>query len=113
MSAVLIAVAIFVAAVVVWLALQTSQSQKRSTQLESHLTEPVSYTHLDVYKRQPFSDMDANYSNGNSIYNAFSANLRKRFNNHYQFLASYTLSHAIDDATDLEATLTPVSYTHL
>jgi DNA recombination protein RmuC len=39
MSAVLIAVAIFVAAVVVWLALQTSQSQKRSTQLESHLTE--------------------------------------------------------------------------
>jgi hypothetical protein len=55
----------------------------------------------------PFSDMDANYSNGNSIYNAFSANLRKRFNNHYQFLASYTLSHAIDDATDLEATLTP------
>jgi hypothetical protein len=55
----------------------------------------------------PFSDMDANYSNGNSIYNAFSANLRKRFGKHYQFLASYTLSHTIDDATDLEATLTP------
>ncbi|MGA2419106.1 MAG: TonB-dependent receptor [Candidatus Acidiferrum sp.] len=55
----------------------------------------------------PFSDMDANYSTGSSAYNAFSANLRKRFNNHYQFLASYTLSHAIDDATDLQATLTP------
>jgi hypothetical protein len=55
----------------------------------------------------PFSDMDANFSTGNSIYNAFSANLRKRFNRHYQFLASYTLSHAIDDATDLQATLTP------
>jgi hypothetical protein len=55
----------------------------------------------------PFSDMDANYSNGNSIYNGFSANLRKRYGSHYELLASYTLSHAIDDATDLEATLTP------
>jgi hypothetical protein len=55
----------------------------------------------------PFSDMDANYSNGNSIYNGFSANLRKRYGSHYELLASYTLSHAIDDATDLQATLTP------
>lgn len=55
----------------------------------------------------PFSDMDANYSNGNSVYNGFTANLKKRFSRHYELLASYTLSHAIDDATDLEATLTP------
>ncbi|MGA2743688.1 MAG: carboxypeptidase regulatory-like domain-containing protein [Candidatus Sulfotelmatobacter sp.] len=55
----------------------------------------------------PFGDMDANYSNGNSNYNGFSANLRKRFSNHYEFLASYTWSHAIDDSTDLESTLTP------
>ncbi|MGB2623836.1 MAG: TonB-dependent receptor [Candidatus Acidiferrum sp.] len=55
----------------------------------------------------PFSDMDANFSNGNSVYNGFSVNLKKRFTRHYEFLASYTLSHAIDDATDLEATLTP------
>ena len=55
----------------------------------------------------PFGDMDANYSNGNSNYNGFSANLRKRFTNHYEFLASYTWSHAIDDSTDLESTLTP------
>jgi Carboxypeptidase regulatory-like domain len=55
----------------------------------------------------PFGDMDANYSNGSSVYNGFSANLRKRFNRHYEFLASYTLSHAIDDSTDLESTLTP------
>jgi hypothetical protein len=41
------------------------------------------------------------------VYHGFSANLRKRFNNHYEFLASYTWSHAIDDSTDLEATLTP------
>jgi hypothetical protein len=55
----------------------------------------------------PFSDMDANYSNGSSIYHGFSANLRKRYGAHYELLASYTLSHAIDDATDLQATLTP------
>lgn len=55
----------------------------------------------------PFGDMDANYSNGSSVYHGLSANLRKRFGNHYEFLASYTLSHAIDDSTDLQATLTP------
>ena len=55
----------------------------------------------------PFGDMDANYSNGSSIYHGFSANLRKRFGNHYEFLASYTWSHAIDDSTDLQATTTP------
>jgi hypothetical protein len=38
----------------------------------------------------PFSDMDANYSNGSSVYHGLSANLRKRFNRHYEFLASYT-----------------------
>jgi hypothetical protein len=55
----------------------------------------------------PFGDMDANYSNGSSNYHGFSANLRKRFNDHYEFLASYTWSHAIDDSTDLQSTLTP------
>ncbi|MCU1303786.1 MAG: hypothetical protein JWQ87_4070 [Candidatus Sulfotelmatobacter sp.] len=55
----------------------------------------------------PFGDMDANYSNGSSIYHGFTVNLRKRFNRHYEFLASYTWSHAIDDSTDLQATTTP------
>jgi hypothetical protein len=55
----------------------------------------------------PFGDMDANYSNGTSNYNGLTANLRKRFGNHYEFLASYTYSHAIDDSTDLQSTLTP------
>ena len=54
-----------------------------------------------------FSDMDANYSNGSSVYHGLTANLRKRFSNHYEFLASYTWSHAIDDSTDLQATLVP------
>jgi hypothetical protein len=55
----------------------------------------------------PFSDMDANYSNGSSVYHGFTANLRKRFSNHYEFLASYTYSHAIDDSTDLQSPLAP------
>ena len=55
----------------------------------------------------PFGDMDANYSNGSSVYHGLTANLRKRFSKHYEFLASYTWSHAIDDSTDLQSTLTP------
>jgi hypothetical protein len=55
----------------------------------------------------PFGDMDANYSNGTSNYNGMTANLRKRFSRHYEFTASYTWSHAIDDSTDLQSTLTP------
>jgi hypothetical protein len=55
----------------------------------------------------PFGDMDANFSNGSSVYHGLTANLRKRFRSHYEFLASYTWSHAIDDSTDLQSTLTP------
>ncbi len=55
----------------------------------------------------PFGDMDANYSNGSSVYHGLTANLRKRFSQHYEFLASYTWSHAIDDSTDLQSTTTP------
>src|ERR1035437_1864771 len=55
----------------------------------------------------PFGDMDANYSNGSSVYHGLTANLRKRFSSHYEFLASDTWSHAIDDSTDLQSTLTP------
>ena len=55
----------------------------------------------------PFSDMDAQYSNGSSVYHGFTANLRKRFGQHYEFLGSYTWSHAIDDSTDLQSPLAP------
>jgi hypothetical protein len=55
----------------------------------------------------PFSDMDANYSNGSSIYHGFTATLKKRFSHNYELLASYTWSHAIDDSTDLQSPLAP------
>jgi hypothetical protein len=55
----------------------------------------------------PFSDMIANYSNGSSVYHGLTVNLKKRFANHYEFLASYTWSHSIDDSTDLQSLLAP------
>ncbi|HET8823824.1 MAG TPA: TonB-dependent receptor, partial [Terriglobales bacterium] len=55
----------------------------------------------------PFSDMVANYANGSAVYHGMTMNLRKRFSNRYEFLASYTWSHAIDDSTDLQSLLAP------
>ena len=55
----------------------------------------------------PFGDMDANFSNGSSVYHGFTTNLEKRLGSHYEMKASYTWSHAIDDSTDLQSTLTP------
>jgi len=42
--------------------------------------------------------MDANYSNGSSIYHGFTTNLRKRFNNTTSFLRPTPGRHAIDDS---------------
>jgi hypothetical protein len=60
----------------------------------------------------PFGDMAANFSNGSSVYHGLSANLRKRFGGHTEFLASYTWSHAIDDSTDLQSLLSPQDSYH-
>jgi hypothetical protein len=60
----------------------------------------------------PFSDMPANFSNGSSVYHGFTANFKKRFSRNYEFLASYTWSHAIDDSTDLQSPLSPQDNYH-
>jgi outer membrane receptor protein involved in Fe transport len=52
----------------------------------------------------PFGDMTPNLTTGTSDYNALSVNLRKRFISKYEFLFSYTWSHAIDDSTDVVST---------
>ncbi len=52
----------------------------------------------------PFGDMTPNLTTGSSSYNALSVNLRKRFSTNYEFLVSYTWSHAIDDSTDVVST---------
>ncbi len=52
----------------------------------------------------PFGDMTPNLTTGTSSYNGLSANLRKRFSANYEFLVSYTWSHAIDQSTDVVST---------
>ncbi|HEX6044545.1 MAG TPA: TonB-dependent receptor [Pyrinomonadaceae bacterium] len=55
----------------------------------------------------PFGSINAQTSDGNSSYNALNADLKKRFSNNFQFLASYTWSHSIDDSSDLQTLLLP------
>ena len=55
----------------------------------------------------PFGSVNAQSSDGNSTYHALNVDLKKRFSNHFQFLASYTWSHSIDDSSDLQTLLLP------
>ena len=55
----------------------------------------------------PFGSINAQTSDGNSVYNALNIDLKKRFSKHFQFLASYTWSHSIDDSSDLQTLLLP------
>jgi hypothetical protein len=55
----------------------------------------------------PFGSINAQVSDGNSNYNALTLDLKKRFTRNFQFLASYTWSHSIDDSSDLQTLLLP------
>ena len=55
----------------------------------------------------PFGSINAQVSDGNSVYHAGVFEARRRFANNFQFLASYTWSHAIDDSSDLQTLLLP------
>ncbi len=54
-----------------------------------------------------FGDVNAQVSDGNSVYHAGNFEAKKRFSNNFQFLASYTWSHSIDDSSDLQTLLLP------
>ena len=60
-----------------------------------------------------YGDVNAQVSDGNSNYNALNAELKKRFSNNFQFLTSYTWSHAIDDSSDLQTLLLPQDVNNL
>ena len=53
----------------------------------------------------PFGSVNAQVSDGNSTYKALNIELKRRFANNFQFLASYTLSHSVDDSSDLQTLL--------
>ena len=55
----------------------------------------------------PFGSINAQVSDGNSNYNAMNIDVKRRFANNFQFLASYTWSHSIDDSSDLQTLLLP------
>jgi hypothetical protein len=55
----------------------------------------------------PFGDVSAQLSDGNSVYHAMNLELKKRLSSNFQFLASYTWSHSIDDSSDLQTLLKP------
>jgi outer membrane receptor protein involved in Fe transport len=59
---------------------------------------------LGVGVEVPFGDMTPNLTTGTSSYNGLSVNLKKRLSANYEFLFSYTWSHAIDDSTDVVST---------
>ncbi|RPI27913.1 MAG: hypothetical protein EHM61_06880 [Acidobacteria bacterium] len=61
----------------------------------------------------PFGEVSAQLSDGNSNFNALSVELKKRFSNNLQFLASYTWSHTIDDSSDLHTLLKPQDNSNL
>lgn len=55
----------------------------------------------------PFGSVNAQVSDGNSNYNALNIDVKRRFAHNFQFLASYTWSHSIDDSSDLQTLLLP------
>ena len=59
---------------------------------------------LGVGVAVPFSDLTTQETTASSSYNGLSINVSKRFSDNFQFLGSYTWSHAIDDVDDIVST---------
>ena len=55
----------------------------------------------------PWGDAVQQESSGRSDYHGLTVSLSKRFSTNFEFLSSYTWSHAIDDSTDLQTLLAP------
>lgn len=60
----------------------------------------------------PYADVNAQMSDGNSSYNALNLELKKRFSDNIQFFATYTWSHSIDESSDLQTLLKPQDNTN-
>jgi hypothetical protein len=64
---------------------------------------PTGFAGLQV----PWSDVNPQTSTGNSLYNAFTLTVTKRFSHGFEMLSGWTYSHTIDDSTDLSTLLNP------
>ena len=60
----------------------------------------------------PYADVNAQLSDGNTSYNALNLELKRRFTNNFSFYATYTWSHTIDDSSDLQTLLKPQDNTN-
>jgi hypothetical protein len=60
----------------------------------------------------PYADVNAQLSDGNSSYNALNLEVKKRFSSNIQFFATYTWSHSIDESSDLQTLLKPQDNTN-
>lgn len=55
----------------------------------------------------PWSDVNPQASNGNSVYHALTFTVTKHFSHNFELLSGWTYSHTIDDSTDLSTLLNP------
>ena len=72
-------------------------------QLASEAGFPIGFPGVQI----PWSDVNPQASNGNSVYHAFTLSVTKHFSNNFELLSSWTYSHTIDDSTDLSTLLNP------
>src|SRR5262249_7551409 len=64
---------------------------------------PTGFTGVQI----PWSDVNPQASNGNSVYHAFTLSVTKRLAQNFELLSGWTYSHTIDDSTDLSTLLNP------
>ena len=67
-----------------------------------YLTQHADYPDHSVYPGDIYGSVGTQSTTGNSSYNALQASINKGFSHGIGFLASYTWSHAIDNASGLE-----------
>jgi len=79
----------------------------QAQQLLTALTNRFNLPRLQGAPFVPFGSAKNYESSGSSIYHALTLSVNKRFSNNFQFLASYTWSHAIDDSTDVQTLQEP------
>ena len=87
-------------------------TEKCYNAIKWHMSETVSYTHLDVYKRQD-KDIDYEYGAGKTFHSDEPVTYSMMFSDHenYPYKDDWRIWSAIEEKTNVK--FDPVSYTHL